>query len=61
MATPRLAESGSRRLPDSAIPTVFQTFSDSDSPTRRVGESTTPRLADLGISLSLSFSFDVMF
>jgi hypothetical protein len=48
MATPRLAESGSRRLPDSAIPTVFQTFSDSDSPTRLVGESATRRLAESG-------------
>jgi len=48
MATPRLAESGSRRLPDSAIPTVFQTFSDSDSPTRLVGESATPRLGESG-------------
>ncbi len=45
MATPRLAESGSRRLSDS--PSFSFKHSNADSPTRRVGESSTPRPAKL--------------
>ncbi len=44
LATPRLAESGSRRLSDS--PSFSFKHSKADSPTRRVGESATPRLAE---------------
>jgi len=54
MATPRLAESGSRRLSDSLSRGV------DDSPTRWVGELATPRLAESGsrrLSDSPSFSF----
>ena len=40
IATPRLADTGSRRLPDSPILGV------GDSPTHRYGESATPRLTD---------------
>ncbi len=44
MATPRLAELGSRRLSDS--PSFSFKHSKADSPTRRVGESLTPRLTE---------------
>ena len=44
LATPRLAESGSRRLSDS--PCFSFKHSKADPLTRRVGESSTPRLAD---------------
>ncbi len=44
LATPRLAESGRRRLPDS--PSFSFKHSKADSPTRRVCESSTPRLGE---------------
>jgi hypothetical protein len=44
LATPRLAESGSRQLSDS--PSFSFVHSKADSPTRRLGESSTPRLAE---------------
>ncbi len=40
IATPRLADKGSRQLPDSLIQGV------GNSPTHRYGESATPRLTD---------------
>ncbi len=56
IATPRLAESGSRRLSDSL--NFLLKHSKADSPTRRVGESSTPRLAESTRRVGESF-FDL--